>query len=161
MSATVHVTGTDKGSRYGSLLPQIEALVANETDLIANISNITSALKYGMGFYWVGIYFVKGDELVLGPYQGPVACTRIARGRGVCGTCWEKKRTIIVPDVDKFEGHIACSSETRSEIVIPVIQNDVVLAVLDIDSEKLNDFDLTDREHLEKIAALIQKFSFS
>ncbi len=141
----------DKASKYESLLPQIIALIRDEPDVVANQANLVAALKTGMGFFWVGFYKVAGDELVLGPFQGPVACTRIARGRGVCGTVWETKETIIVPDVDKFPGHIACSPSSRSEIVVPVIRRKEVLYVLDVDSTMLNDFDQTDKIWLEKL----------
>ena len=147
----------DKASKYQSLIPQIKALVECEKDFIANLSNIMSALKYGMDFFWVGCYFVKDNELVLGPFQGPVACTRIAFGKGVCGTSWKEKKTIIVSDVDKFPGHIACSSDSKSEIVLPVFNNnkDVAL-VLDIDSAELNTFDAIDQQYLEEIVQLIE-----
>lgn len=147
----------DKTAKYQSLIPQIKALVEGEKDFIANLSNIMSALKYGMDFFWVGCYFVKDNELVLGPFQGPVACTRIALGKGVCGTSWKEKKTIIVQDVDKFPGHIACSSDSKSEIVLPVFNNnkDVAL-VLDIDSAELNTFDTIDQQYLEEIVQLIE-----
>ena len=155
MSETISVTGTTKKEKYESLLPQIKALVEGEKDFIANISNIVAALKYGMNFFWIGIYFVKENELVLGPFQGPVACTRIAFGKGVCGTSWKEKKTIIVEDVEKFPNHIACSSESKSEIVIPIIRNEKVFAVFDVDSDKLNDFDTTDKKYLEIIVEII------
>src|ERR1035437_1353147 len=150
-------SGLDKTEKYQSLIPQIKALVEGEKDFIANISNIIAALKSGMNFFWVGCYFVKDNELVLGPFQGPVACTRIAFGKGVCGTSWKEKKTIIVSDVDKFPGHIACSSDSKSEIVLPVFNNnkDVAL-VLDIDSAELNTFDAIDRKYLEEIVKLIE-----
>ncbi|HEY6160243.1 MAG TPA: GAF domain-containing protein [Bacteroidia bacterium] len=157
MAESIHISGETKRERYESLLPQLHALTEGEFDTIANLSNIMSALKYGMNFFWVGIYFAYDDrdELVLGPFQGPVACTRIKRGKGVCGACWEKKESIIVPDVDAFPGHIACSSASRSEIVLPVMKNEKAIAVLDVDSDKLNDFDETDKYFLEKIVLLI------
>ena len=155
MSETISVTGSTKKEKYESLLPQIKALVEGEKDFIANISNIVAALKYGMNFFWIGIYFVKENELVLGPFQGPVACTRIAFGKGVCGTSWKEKKTIIVEDVEKFPNHIACSSESKSEIVIPLFTNEFVFAVLDIDSDKLNDFDNIDKKYLEQLGAII------
>src|SRR5678809_1035293 len=127
--------------RYESLLPQIKALLEGEPDLIANLANIAGALKEQFNWLWVGFYLVKNDELVLGPFQGPVACTRIKKGRGVCGTSWAKAQTLIVPDVEKFPGHIACSSLSRSEIVVPVIRNNEVVAVLDVDSEMTDHFD--------------------
>ena len=146
----------DKADKYQSLIPQIKALVDGEKDLIANLSNIMSALKYGMNFFWVGCYFVKDNELILGPFQGPVACTRIAFGKGVCGTSWKEKKTIIVPDVDKFPGHIACSSYSKSEIVLPIFKNKVVAFVLDIDSTELNTFDTIDQKYLEQIVQTIE-----
>jgi len=153
---TVIVSQIDsKEERYKSLLPQMEALVAGETDLIANMANIAAALKEVFGFWWVGFYIVKGEELVLGPFQGPVACTRIAHGRGVCGTAWATGEAQIVPDVDLFPGHIACSALSKSEIVLPIERNRAVVAVLDIDSEHLNTFDETDRRYLEEILALL------
>jgi L-methionine (R)-S-oxide reductase len=157
MAESLEVTGTGKRSRYESLLPQLKALVAGENDMTANLANLMSGLKYGMNFFWVGIYFAWDDvdELVLGPFQGPVACTRIAKGKGVCGTSWAKAQTLIVPDVDQFPGHIACSSASRSEIVVPVMKNGKVTAILDVDSGKLNDFDEVDKEYLEKVADLI------
>jgi len=143
--------------RYLLLEEQIKALVYGEEDLVANLSNIMSALKYGMNYFWVGIYKVAGDQLILGPFQGPVACTRILKGRGVCGGCWEGNQTIIVGDVDKFPGHIACSSFTKSEIVLPVRNKEGEVAfVLDIDSAKLNDFNTEDQKGLEKIVTIIE-----
>jgi len=140
---------------YESLVPQIEGLLNGEPDLIANLANIAAAIKEQFGWFWVGFYLVKGDELVLGPFQGPVACTRIRMGRGVCGTVWQKAGTIIVDDVEKFPGHIACSSLSRSEIVVPLISNDQVMGVLDIDSSSLSSFDETDKFYLEKIIGMI------
>ena len=142
---------TDKKEKYESLLPQIEALVTTEEDPIANMANVASALKYGMDFFWVGFYIVKEDELVLGPFQGPIACTRIRKGKGVCGTSWEKAETIIVPDVDEFPGHIACSSDSKSEIVVPGISNGEVKWILDVDSTEVNSFDATDQYYLERL----------
>ena len=169
MSESIIISGVSRQEKYESLLPQIKALVEGETDFIANISNIVAALKYGMDFFWVGIYFTspltplslgRGDggevvDLVLGPFQGPVACTRIPFGKGVCGTAWKEKRTIIVEDVEKFPGHISCSSESKSEIVVPCFKNGEVFAVLDVDSNKLSDFDETDRKYLEMISKII------
>ena len=155
MAERIEISGTTREQKYGSLLPQIKALVEGEQDVIANISNTMAALKYGMNFYWVGIYFAKAEELVLGPFQGPVACTRIRKGKGVCGTCREKKETIIVPDVDQFPGHIACSTASRSEIVVPVIKNGNIIAVLDVDSDVLNDFNEIDKIYLERVADLL------
>ena len=148
-------TSSDKTEQYQSLIPQIEALLYGETDLIANLANISAALKEQFKWFWVGFYLVKADELVLGPFQGPVACTRIAKGRGVCGTAWQQAETLIVPDVDEFPGHIACSSLSRSEIVIPLFQNNQVVGVLDVDSEHLAQFDETDKTFLEQIVKLV------
>jgi GAF domain-containing protein len=147
---------TDKQERYNTLLPQLEALVAGETDLVANLANITAALKQSLDFFWVGFYLVKDEELVLGPFQGPIACTRIGYGKGVCGTSWKEKKTIVVPNVEEFPGHIACSSASQSEIVLPAFRNGTVFLVLDVDSDKLNDFDETDRIALEKVMRLIE-----
>ena len=149
------IAGTKK-DQYESLLPQIAGLLDGETDLVANLANIAAALKEQFGWLWVGFYMVKKDELVLAPFQGPVACTRIKKGRGVCGTSWAEARTLIVPDVEKFPGHIACSSLSRSEIVVPIIRNNEVLGVLDVDSSELNEFEDTDRIYLEKIIGLLQ-----
>lgn len=149
---------TNKQERYESLLPQIEALTAGEPDVIANLSNIAAALRYGMGFFWIGFYLVKEEELVLGPFQGPVACTRIARGKGVCGACWAEGKTMLVPDVEAFPGHIACSSDSKSEIVLPAFKNGEVALVLDVDSDQLNAFEETDRQYLEKLMRLIERF---
>jgi len=149
------ITGT-KEEQYRSLIPQIKGLLEGETDLIANLANITAALKEQFGWLWIGFYLVKTDELVLGPFQGPIACTRIKKGRGVCGTSWAEAKTIIVPDVEKFPGHIACSSLSRSEIVIPLFKNNNVAGVLDVDSEKPDQFDETDQQYLEQIVALIE-----
>ena len=149
-------TSADKKEKYESLLPQIEGLISYEDDLIANLSNIAAALKFGMGFFWVGFYIVKNDELVLGPFQGPIACTRIRMGKGVCGTAWEKNETVLVPNVDEFPGHIACSGDSKSEIVLPASKDGVVKLILDVDSDKLNDFDQTDKEYLEKLMKLIE-----
>ncbi len=149
-------TTTDKREKYESLLPQIEGLISYEDDLIANLSNIAAALKYGMNFFWVGFYLVKGDELVLGPFQGPIACTRIRMGKGVCGTAWEKNETLIVPNVDEFPGHIACSSDSKSEIVLTASKDGEVKLILDVDSDQLNDFDDVDKEYLERLMRLIE-----
>ena len=159
MSESVIVSGKTKQEKYQSLLPQVNALVEGEKDFIANISNIIAALRYGMNFFWVGVYFVKGNELVLGPFQGPVACTRIALGKGVCGVAWKEKRTVLVEDVEKFPGHIACSSDSKSEIVIPCFKRGEVFAVLDVDSDKLSDFDETDKKYLEEITVLISQLA--
>lgn len=147
-------TGT-KEEQYLSLLPQINGLLEGEEDLIANLANIAAALKEQFGWFWVGFYLVKDDELVLGPFQGPVACTRIKKGRGVCGTSWAKAETLIVPDVEKFPGHIACSSLSRSEIVVPLFKNGEVIGVLDVDSPELNQFDSIDQEYLEETTRLL------
>ena len=142
-----------KEEQYVSLLPQIKGLLSGEPDLIANLANIAAALKEQFNWLWIGFYLVKEDELVLGPFQGPVACTRIRMGRGVCGKAWEQMQTLIVDDVEKFPGHIACSSLSRSEIVLPIIRNNRVVGVLDADSELLNHFDETDKKYLEAIIA--------
>jgi L-methionine (R)-S-oxide reductase len=147
-------TGT-KQEQYESLIPQIKGLLAGEPDLVANLANVAAALKEQFGWFWVGFYLVKGEELVLGPFQGPVACTRICKGRGVCGSSWAEAQTLIVPDVEKFPGHIACSSLSKSEIVVPIIRNGEVLGVLDVDSEELDQFDEQDRQYLEQIIELI------
>ena len=156
MAEQLLITATDKSGIYAQLLPQIKSVVSSETDLIANMANVSAILKEAFGFWWVGFYIVKsseaGEELVLGPFQGPLACTRIKKGRGVCGTAWAKEETIVVPDVEQFPGHISCSSLSRSEIVVPVFGADKeVKAVLDIDSEHLATFDVVDKEWLEKI----------
>jgi len=148
------ITGT-KEEQYTALYPQIAALLEGEPDLVANLANTAAALKEQFRWLWVGFYFVKNGELVLGPFQGPVACTRIRKGRGVCGTSWAEARTLIVPDVEKFPGHIACSSLSRSEIVVPLFRDGEVAGVLDVDSADLDHFDETDRLHLEKIVALL------
>lgn len=165
MSEDLNIIAGTKEEQYKSLLPQIKGLLEGEPDLIANLANITAALKEQFKWLWVGFYMVKPgssnissgkeSELVLGPFQGPVACTRIQKGRGVCGTSWEKAQTIIVEDVEKFPGHIACSSLSRSEIVVPLIYNNEVIGVLDIDSEQLNNFNETDKFYLEEIVKLI------
>jgi L-methionine (R)-S-oxide reductase len=149
------IQSIDKAARYQSLIPQIEALITGEDDLIANLANISAALKEQFNWFWVGFYMVKNGELVLGPFQGPVACTRIAKGKGVCGTSWQQESTLIVDDVDQFPGHIACSSLSRSEIVIPLFNNGDVIGVLDVDSEYLTYFDETDKKYLEQIIKLI------
>jgi GAF domain-containing protein len=151
-------TSTDKAERYKSLVPQIEALISGESDTIANLSNIAAALHQAMKFFWVGFYLVKENQLVLGPFQGPIACTRINFGKGVCGTSWKEKSVILVPDVEEFPGHIACSSDSKSEIVLPAFKNNEVALVLDVDSDKLNDFDAVDEEYLGQVIKLIEKF---
>lgn len=155
MSENLIIKGDSKKELYVNLLPQIQALVEGEADEIANMANISACLKDTFNFWWVGFYRVVNEELLLGPFQGPLACTRIRKGKGVCGTAWQKAETVIVPDVDEFPGHIACSSLTKSEIVVPVFKNGEVVAVLDIDSEKAGNFDETDKEFLEKLVALI------
>lgn len=156
MAEDIHIDQhLPKEEKYKLALQQIEALIQGEKNSTANLANCCSVLKYGLDFMWVGFYLVEGDELVLGPFQGPPACTRIRKGKGVCGTSWEKSQTIIVPDVDAFPGHIACSSLSRSEIVVPVFKNGKVIMVLDVDSEHLNNFNETDKIYLEKIGSLI------
>jgi L-methionine (R)-S-oxide reductase len=153
MAEDLTIIQGNKEEVYQSLLPQIKALIDGEPDLTANLANICAALKEQFKWFWVGFYLVKHDELVLGPFQGPVACTRIRKGRGVCGSSWQQAATLIVPDVEKFPGHIACSSLSRSEIVVPIIRNSEVIGVLDVDSELLDQFDETDKKHLEEIIA--------
>ena len=145
----------DKNSRYGSLYRQIESLVDGEDDMIANMANMAAVIHETFGFWWTGFYIVKDGQLVLGPFQGPVACTRIPFGKGVCGTAWKRQESIVVPDVELFPGHIACSSLSRSEIVVPIFHKEEVLAVLDIDSKELSTFDETDRVWLENIVRLL------
>ena len=155
----IEISSSDqKREQLEALLPQIQALVEDENDLIANLSNITAALMQGCKYFWVGFYLVKGEELVLGPFQGPVACTRIGKGRGVCGAAWERMETIMVPDVEQFPGHIACNSASKSEIVLPVIHNGQVTMVLDVDSDKLDDFDQDDRWFLEQVVSVVANF---
>lgn len=145
-----------KAEKYDLLLPQLKSLLEVEQDIIANLANISAALKEVFDFFWVGFYLVKDDELVLGPFQGPIACTRIKYGRGVCGSTWKNKKAIIVPDVEKFPGHIACSSLSKSEIVIPLFKGNIVVGVLDVDSDSYDSFDGIDEEYLTKICALIK-----
>ncbi|MFN5417799.1 MAG: GAF domain-containing protein [Flavobacteriia bacterium] len=159
MAEDLFVSGENKTQLYQSLLPQIKALVGDEQNVIANLANISAALKSTFSFFWVGFYLVQKDELVLGPFQGSVACTRIAFGRGVCGASWKEKKTLLVPSVDEFPGHIACSSLSKSEIVVPIIKNGQVIAVLDVDSDKLDDFDETDKLYLEEICQWIATFA--
>ena len=142
---------------YQALLPQVDARISGEQDLVANLANIAAALREAFGFFWVGFYVVQGQELVLGPFQGPIACTRIAYGRGVCGTAWKEQKTQLVPDVEAFPGHIACSSASKSEIVVPAFQNGEVFLVLDVDSDKLDDFDAVDQRYLEALMGLLEK----
>jgi L-methionine (R)-S-oxide reductase len=148
------ITGT-KQEQYEALLPQISGLLEGEPDLVANLANVAAALKEQFNWLWVGFYLVKKDELVLAPFQGPVACTRIKKGKGVCGSSWAQAKTLIIPDVEKFPGHIACSSASRSEIVIPVMHKDEVVGVLDVDSKELNAFDTVDQVYLEQVVSLI------
>jgi GAF domain-containing protein len=156
MAEDLKIAAGSKEDQYQSIIPQIKALLEGEPDLVANLANMVAALKEQFGWFWVGFYLVKEDQLVLGPFQGPIACTRIRKGKGVCGTSWEKAQTIVVPDVEKFPGHIACSSLSKSEIVVPVIRNKKVMAVLDVDSEELDTFDDTDKKYLEQIVQLIE-----
>jgi len=159
MSENLHVLLTgSKAEKYNALLPQLESLTGAENDLIANLANTAAALHQTFGFFWVGFYLVKGDELVLAPFQGPIACTRIRFGKGVCGTAWQQGHTIIVSDVEQFPGHIACNSQSKSEIVVPLISNGIIYGVLDIDSDQLNSFDGTDRFYLEKICEMLSPF---
>ncbi len=146
----------NKADQYHSLIPQIEALLHGETDLVANMANMVAALKEQFKWFWVGFYLVKDNELVLGPFQGPVACTRIGLGKGVCGASWQQKQTLVVPDVEAFPGHIACSSLSRSEIVVPLFSDGEVVAVLDVDSELLDQFDDTDKQKLEQLVKLLR-----
>jgi len=155
MSEQLIIQGETKQERYEALLPQIQSVVEDEPDLIANMANVAAMLHETFGFWWTGFYRVEGEELVLGPFQGPMACTRIRKGRGVCGTAWAKAETQVVPDVDKFPGHIACSSASRSEIVVPVFHEGRVVAVLDIDSAQLGTFDQTDRHYLEQLVEML------
>ncbi len=151
-------TAAGKEARYQSLVPQIESLITGENDAVANLANIAAALRQAMNFFWVGFYIVKNNELVLGPFQGPIACTRIAFGKGVCGACWKEKKVMLVPNVDEFPGHIACSSDSKSEIVLPAFKNQEVALVLDVDSDRLNDFDATDEKYLLRVMKLVERF---
>ena len=148
---------SDKKERYKTLLSQLESLVEGEADLIANLANIMAAIQQTMNFFWVGVYFVKGKQLVLGPFQGPVACTRIDFGKGVCGVAWKEKKIYIVPDVDQFPGHIACSSASRSEIVLPAFKHQEVVLVLDVDSDKRSAFDEEDEKALSQVIKIIER----
>jgi len=156
MAEDLFITLGTKSEKYKAIIPQIRALIEGEDDITANLANITAALKEQFNWLWIGFYLVRKDELVLGPFQGPVACTRIRKGRGVCGTSWEKAKTIIVPDVEAFPGHIACSSASKSEIVIPIIRENVVVGVLDVDSSELNQFDEADQYFLEQLLESVQ-----
>lgn len=155
MAEDLTIAQGSKQEQYQAISPQIEGLLAGETDLVANMANVAAALKEQFGWLWVGFYVVKDDELILAPFQGPVACTRIRKGRGVCGACWQQSKTLIVPDVEKFPGHIACSSLSKSEIVVPIIKGNEVVAVLDVDSKEYNLFDETDQRYLEQIVAML------
>ncbi len=157
MAEDLQIKKGSKEEKYLSLIPQIKGLLEGETDLIANLANISAALKEQFGWLWVGFYLLKKEELVLGPFQGPVACTRIRKGRGVCGASWEQMKTIIVPDVEKFPGHIACSSLSKSEIVLPVISAGNFIGVLDVDSELINDFDEVDERFLKEIIGILDE----
>ncbi len=155
MAEDLLIGGETKEERYNNLMPQLKGLLEGETDEVANMANMAAALKEQFGWLWVGFYIVKNEELVLGPFQGPVACTRIRKGRGVCGAAWEKAQTLIVPDVEQFPGHIACSSLSRSEIVVPIIRNGEVVGVLDADSIALSAFDETDQRYLEEMLGVL------
>lgn len=155
MAEDLQIIQGTKAEQYEALLPQIKALITGERDLTANLANISAALKEQFGWLWVGFYLVKDGELVLGPFQGPVACTRIRKGRGVCGAAWERAETLVIPDVEAFPGHIACSSLSRSEIVVPLLVNGEVMGVLDVDSVDLDTFDETDKRYLEEIVGWI------
>jgi L-methionine (R)-S-oxide reductase len=156
MAEDLQIITGNKTEQYESLIPQVKAILEGEPDLVANLANTVAALKEQFGWFWVGFYLVKNDELVLAPFQGPVACTRIKKGRGVCGSSWAQAKTLIVPDVEKFPGHIACSSLSKSEIVVPVMRNGEVIGVLDVDSDAYDQFDETDQRFLEQIVNLIQ-----
>lgn len=155
MAEDLHIATGTKIEQYEGLLPQVRGLLEGENDLVANLANVAAALKEQFGWFWVGFYLVKGEELVLGPFQGPVACTRIRKGRGVCGTAWAKAETLVVPDVEAFPGHIACSSLSRSEIVVPLLKDGAVWGVLDVDSDRLAAFDETDKLYLERLLTLL------
>lgn len=156
MAEDLHIQQGSKEAQYQALLPQIQALITGEEDLVANLANISGALKEQFNWWWIGFYLVKNEALVLGPFQGPVACTRIQKGRGVCGAAWQQAQTLIVPDVEHFPGHIACSSLSRSEIVVPLFDNGVVAGVLDADSEHLAHFDEVDKKYLEELVSWIR-----
>ena len=157
MSENLYIpVSASKLEKYEAILPQMKALISGEPDLYANLANISAALKEAFGFFWVGFYLVKGDQLVLGPFQGPIACTRINLGKGVCGTAWVEKKTQLVPDVEIFPGHIACSAASKSEVVVPVFKGGEVVMVLDVDSDQLDDFDSVDQEYLEKLMGILE-----
>ena len=155
MAEDLHIIHGSKEEQYLTLIPQIKGLLSGESNLVANLANTAAALKEQFGWFWVGFYLVDQNELVLGPFQGPVACTRIQKGRGVCGTSWAEAKTLIVPDVEKFPGHIACSSFSKSEIVVPLLKDGVVWGVLDVDSSDYNQFDTTDQQYLESIVSIL------
>lgn len=157
MSENLYIPiSASKLDKYQAILPQIEALISGEPDRYANLANISAALKEAFGFFWVGFYLVKEGQLVLGPFQGPIACTRINPGKGVCGTAWVEKKTLLVPDVERFPGHIACNAASKSEVVVPVFQDSEVVMVLDVDSDQLDDFDSVDQEYLEKMMRILE-----
>jgi L-methionine (R)-S-oxide reductase len=155
LAENINIIGESNIQKYTSLFPQLKALIGDEKDFIANLANVSAALKSTFDFFWVGFYLIKNNELVLGPFQGPIACTRISYGKGVCGKSWEENQTIIVPNVDEFPGHIACSSISKSEIVVPIFKNNEIIGVLDVDSEKINNFDSIDQKYLEQICQWI------
>lgn len=156
MAENLNIITGSKEEQYQALIPQIKGLIEGENDLIANLANISAALKAQFNFFWVGFYLVKDNELVLGPFQGPIACTRIKKGKGVCGSSWERGETIIVEDVEKFTGHIACSALSKSEIVLPIFKDQEIIGVLDVDSENYSTFDQIDAQYLKEIVDLIQ-----
>lgn len=158
MAEDLHIIHGSKEEQYLTLIPQIKGLLSGESNLVANLANTAAALKEQFGWFWVGFYLVDQNELVLGPFQGPVACTRIQKGRGVCGTSWAEAKTLIVPDVEKFPGHIACSSLSKSEIVVPLLKDGVVWGVLDVDSSDYNQFDTTDQQYLESIVSILNNY---
>jgi GAF domain-containing protein len=158
MAEDLHIIQGSKEEQYLTLIPQIKGLLSGETNLVANLANTAAALKEQFGWFWVGFYLVDQNELLLGPFQGPVACTRIQKGRGVCGTSWAEAKTLIVPDVEKFPGHIACSSLSKSEIVVPLLKDGVVWGVLDVDSSDYDQFDTTDQQYLESIVSILNNY---
>lgn len=160
MAEELYISSESKEQKYQTLIPQIKSLCDSETNLIANLANVTSALKMTFDFFWVGFYLVEDEELVLGPFQGTIACTRISFGKGVCGTAWKEKKSLLVPNVDEFPGHIACSSESKSELVIPILKQDEVVAVLDVDSNVLNDFDEVDMKYLNEMCVWLGSSCF-
>ncbi len=160
MAESLSITADTKIEKYEQLLPQIHALVQGEPNLIANLANVSAVLNMTFGFFWVGFYLVEGEQLVLGPFQGTLACTRISKGKGVCGASWERNEALLVPDVDAFPGHIACSSDSRSEVVVPIEKNGAVVAVLDVDSTELNDFDETDVLYLTELCQWLGSHCF-